>query len=109
MIRARDAATAVRLTDAVPANATLVVGTVQASQGTVVSEDPIEVDLGQIDVGAPATVTFRVLIDVPFPVTSLGVANQATVESSEIHAGDRLKIGIFELLVEDALPSVPSA
>ena len=40
------AATTVRLTDALPANAALVAGTVQASQGTVVSEYPVEVDLG---------------------------------------------------------------
>ncbi|HEX9733904.1 MAG TPA: PKD domain-containing protein, partial [Thermoanaerobaculia bacterium] len=39
-------ATAVRLADSVPANAALVPGTVQTSQGTVASEDPVDVDLG---------------------------------------------------------------
>ena len=77
-------ATAVRLTDTVPANTTLVVGTVRTSQGTVVTEDPVEVDLGQIDAGNAATVTFRVTVDDPFPTEVTEVSNQATVESAEL-------------------------
>ncbi len=77
-------AMAVRLTDTVPANTALVTGTVQTSQGTVVTEDPVDIDLGQVDAGTTATVTFRVTVDDPFPVESTEVANQATVESAEL-------------------------
>ncbi len=73
----------VRLTDTVPANTTLVAGTVQTSQGTVVTEDAVDVDLGQVDAGTTATVTFRATIGEPFPSDVIEVANQATVERAE--------------------------
>jgi uncharacterized repeat protein (TIGR01451 family) len=77
-------ATAVRLADSVPANAALVPGTVQTSQGTVASEDPVDVDLGELAAGATATVTFRVTVDDPFPAEAAEVVNQATVTSAEL-------------------------
>ncbi|MCP4569295.1 MAG: hypothetical protein GY841_17100, partial [FCB group bacterium] len=76
------AAVGVALSDAVPAHSELVAGTVQTSQGTVITSDPVEVALGQVDPGVAATVTFRVRIDQPFPSEVAEVANQATVEAA---------------------------
>ncbi|MCP3903121.1 MAG: DUF11 domain-containing protein, partial [Planctomycetes bacterium] len=78
------AATGVVLSDQVPANTTLEAGTVQTSQGTITSEDPIEIALGQVDAGVTATISFQVRIDDPFPSGALAVSNQAVVSSVEL-------------------------
>ncbi|HEX7184807.1 MAG TPA: Calx-beta domain-containing protein [Thermoanaerobaculia bacterium] len=79
-------ATEVVLTDPIPANASLVAGTVQTSQGTVESEEPVRVALGEVAAGATATVSFQVRVDEAFPHTAVEVANQAMVESGELEA-----------------------
>ena len=78
------AATDVRLTDAIPALTTLVAGTVQTSQGTITSESPIDIALGDIAVGGTATVSFRVRIDSPFPESASTISNQASVSAAEL-------------------------
>jgi uncharacterized repeat protein (TIGR01451 family) len=77
-------ATGVILTDATPLLTTLVAGTVQTSQGTIVSADPVEVDLGEIVPGSPAVVSFRIDIENPFPATHTSVQNQAVAQSAEL-------------------------
>ncbi len=77
-------ATTVVLSDPIPAGSAVEPGSVQTSQGTVLGEDPVAVDLGEIAGGAVATVTFRVVVDDPFPAGSLELANQATVASAEL-------------------------
>ncbi|MCP3980910.1 MAG: DUF11 domain-containing protein, partial [bacterium] len=78
------AATAVVLSDQIPANTVLEAGSVQTSQGTVSSVDPIEIALGQVNVGVTATVSFQVRIDDPFPTDALAVSNQAVASSVEL-------------------------
>jgi uncharacterized repeat protein (TIGR01451 family) len=78
------AATSVVLSDPIPEHTALEAGTVQTSQGTLVAEDPVTVELGQVEAGAEATVTFRVRLEEPFPLELLAVANQAQVESAEL-------------------------
>ncbi len=51
------------LTDPAPANTTIVPGSVITSQGAVVSESPVSVNLGTMAAGQVATVTFDVDID----------------------------------------------
>jgi len=71
----------VRLQDPIPANTSLVAGSVVASQGLVLSEDPMSVNIGSIEPGAWVTVTFRVVIFSALP-TGTSVANTATVTLS---------------------------
>ena len=76
------AATVVSLLDAIPANTSLEAGSVATTQGTVVSEDPIEVDLGQLTTTTAASVSFRVRIDDPVPAGIGEIVNQGTVSSA---------------------------
>jgi len=78
------AATDVVLTDAIPEHTVLEPGTLQASGGTVRSDDPAAIEVGQLDVGEEVVVTFRVRIDDPFPLDVLEVSNQAEVASAEL-------------------------
>ncbi|MCP3937677.1 MAG: DUF11 domain-containing protein, partial [Actinomycetia bacterium] len=78
------AATGVVLSDPIPQHTSLEAGSVQTSQGTISSVDPIEIALGQVTVGVTTTVSFRVQIDDPFPTGALAVSNQATVSSLEL-------------------------
>lgn len=77
-------ATEVRWTDSIPVHTTLVPGTVQVSRGTVLSEDPLEADLGLLAAGASETLSFRVRIDDPFPFEVTEVSNRATATSAEL-------------------------
>ena len=77
-------ATSVSVNDEIPASTELEAGTVQASQGSVVSEDPIQADLGEVAAGESASVTFRVVIATPFPASQSSVSNQASVTSAEL-------------------------
>ncbi len=78
-------ATGVELSDAIPANTAIVEGSVQV-QGTVVSESPVQVEIGEIAAGSSATVSFRVRLDSTVPAGVLAVSNQAAVTSSELPA-----------------------
>ncbi|MCP4654242.1 MAG: DUF11 domain-containing protein, partial [bacterium] len=77
-------ATAVVLDDPAPDHTAIVAGSVTTSHGTVLSESPLEVEIGALAPQETATVTFEVTIAAPFPTDVLEVANQATVASTEL-------------------------
>ena len=77
------AATAVELTDILDPYLTLVDGTVQLSQGTMIISTPLTLDLGTVAPGT-VTVSFRVTIDADFPESLSQVANQASLTSNEL-------------------------
>jgi large repetitive protein len=79
-------ATGVELSDLIPAHTAIEAGSVQTSQGAVVSEDPVEVEVGEIVAGANATVSFRVRIDSTVPAGVLAISNQAAIASTELPA-----------------------
>lgn len=70
----------VRLADTVPADTSIVAGSVSSSSGVVVGEDPIDVNIGAIDPGAVVTVTFRVTVDGGTPDGTI-VSNQAVASA----------------------------
>ncbi len=79
------AATNVRLTDAVPACTgaldpctSYVSGSLAASQGAIVTEQPIDVNLGTLPAGGVATLGFRVVVS-PSTADGTVIANQASV------------------------------
>ena len=79
-------ATEVTLTDLVPEHAVVVPESVETSVGSVASERPVEVSLGELPAGASATVTFRVAVDLPLPAGVDRITNQGTVTSAELPA-----------------------
>src|SRR5262249_47392491 len=79
-------ATAVTLTDPIPASTSLVTGSVQTSQGTVTAEAPVTVAMGDLAAGDTATITLRVKIDATVPAGVRTISNQATGTSAELPA-----------------------
>jgi uncharacterized repeat protein (TIGR01451 family) len=77
-------ATGVVFTDSIPINTAVVPGSVSSSQGTVDSEDPVQVTIGNIAANGSSTISFHVLIDDPLPAGVTTVSNQGTVSSSEL-------------------------
>jgi len=82
-------ATGVTFTDIPDPNTTLVVGSVQTSQGTVTrgnasGDTDVAVDIGTIPAGGSVTVIFRVTIDDPLPAGVTQVANNGLVSSNEL-------------------------
>jgi len=77
-------ATNLQLTDSIPAYTSLVIGSVTTTQGTINTEDPVDVSLGDLDAGNSATVTFVVTIDNPLPAGVNSLANQAWISSTEL-------------------------
>jgi len=82
-------ATGVTFSDTLDPNTTLVVGSVQTSQGTVTSgnaagDTSVAVDIGTIVGGGSVDITFRVLINDPLPPDVTQVANQGLVSSNEL-------------------------
>ncbi len=77
-------ATGVLFLDSVPTHAALVSGSIQPSQGTVVSESPIQVDLGDLPADSGAEITFNVAIDAEFPLSQAAIANQGSLSSREV-------------------------
>ena len=71
-------ATDVRLNDPVPVRTSLVAGSVTTSQGVVVSEIPVAINVGTVSPGQVVTVRFRVRIDPDTPQGTF-VVNTATV------------------------------
>ncbi|MBX3052028.1 MAG: DUF11 domain-containing protein [Caldilineaceae bacterium] len=70
-------------------NTTLVVGSVQSSQGTVINgnnagDTGVRVNIGTIAGGAQVAVTFRVIVKNPLPANVNRVVNQGSVTSSEL-------------------------
>jgi fibro-slime domain-containing protein/uncharacterized repeat protein (TIGR01451 family) len=80
--RGNTAATNVVLADDLPAGLTLVPGTLQTSQGSVTTEEPLRLALGQIAANATATVSFQVSVDAAF--TGTEVTSQATLNADGI-------------------------
>jgi uncharacterized repeat protein (TIGR01451 family) len=77
-------ATGVALADPVPAFTALVPGSVTTSAGTVIGEDPVAVDFGEVAATATLEVRFRVVIDAALPAGVEEVVNQGTVASAEL-------------------------
>jgi len=65
------------LDDSIPAGTSLVPGSVATSQGIVISEDPVSVNISDIDPGDLVTVVFRVTVDLATPAGTI-IPNQAT-------------------------------
>jgi uncharacterized repeat protein (TIGR01451 family) len=85
--RGNTAATGVAFADTPDVITTLVVGSVQASQGSVTKgnsagDTSVGVDLGTIPAGASVTISFQVTINSPF--TRSVILNQGTVTSNEL-------------------------
>lgn len=70
-----------RLGDTIPANTQIVPGSVSTSRGSVVSEDPVDINIGNLDSGQLAVISFLVVIDNGTPNGSV-IANQATVTAN---------------------------
>src|SRR6185436_6544608 len=77
-------AAGVLLDDPIPAHSTVLLDSIQASQGTVLNENPVVVDLGDLPAGATANVSFRVRIDLEIPSDVVAVSNQASVTNVEL-------------------------
>lgn len=75
-------ATGAVLRDLLPVEVAVVAGTAQTSQGTVSSESPLVVALGNLAAAATATVSVEVTIDPALPVTVTEITNQATAEAA---------------------------
>jgi uncharacterized repeat protein (TIGR01451 family) len=75
------AALNVLLTDAVPANTTLLTAT--TTVGTVVGVAPVTVDIGALAVGATATVTITVQVNAGTPPGTV-ITNQGTVNATGV-------------------------
>ncbi len=80
------AATGVVFNDIPDTNTTLVIGSVQTTQGTITSGNagtpPVTVNIGTIPAGGSVTISFRVKINNPLPAGVTQVANQGVVSSN---------------------------
>lgn len=79
------AATNVMLGDIIPLNTSIVVGSVTTSQGFVVTEDPVDVNIGTLVPASTVVVSFRVTVDPGTPDGTI-LANQADVTGDNIPA-----------------------
>ncbi|MCP3978338.1 MAG: DUF11 domain-containing protein, partial [bacterium] len=78
-------ATGVALDDATPEHTSVVPGSATTDRGTVDSEDPLTVTVGEIAGGMDVvTVTFQVAVDSPIAAGVMAVVNQALVHSAEL-------------------------
>jgi uncharacterized repeat protein (TIGR01451 family) len=85
--RGGQVATGIELTDRVDANTSLVVGSVQASQGEVLEgnmpgDTGVRIVVGNLERDATATFSFQVVIADPLPAGIVTVSNQARVTGS---------------------------
>ncbi|MBJ7471704.1 MAG: DUF11 domain-containing protein, partial [Solirubrobacteraceae bacterium] len=82
-------ATGVKASDTVDANATLLVGSVQAAtsatvlQGNAAGDDAVRVDLGSIAAGASASFSYQVTINV-MPAGATAIVSSGSVASNEV-------------------------
>ncbi|MCK5923959.1 MAG: DUF11 domain-containing protein, partial [Methylococcales bacterium] len=74
-------ATDVRLNDSIPVDTTLVIGSVFTSIGSVVTEDPVAVNIGILDPGQLVSVSFMVTVDAGTADGTI-IPNQATVTAT---------------------------
>ncbi|MTW23160.1 isopeptide-forming domain-containing fimbrial protein, partial [Allochromatium palmeri] len=75
----------VRLTDTIPANTSVVAGSVTTSQGAVTGSSPVAVNLGNLAAGQTATVSFQVVINSDV-ATGTVIQNQADVSATGLTA-----------------------
>ena len=75
------AATGVHLTDPVPAHVSVVNGSIHTSQGAVISQSPVEINIGTVPAGSSVTASFDVTVD-PDATAGLVISNQATATDS---------------------------
>ncbi|MCP4667292.1 MAG: DUF11 domain-containing protein, partial [Deltaproteobacteria bacterium] len=73
------AAVGVGFLDEAPQHTVLEAGSVTTTAGTVDTEDPVAVTVGELAVGAEVTITFRVAVVNPLPVDVTEVVNQGAV------------------------------
>lgn len=83
-----EAATNVTFTDTPDANTTLVVGSVQTSQGRVTTgnapgDTTIGVDIGTIDVGASVTITYQATVGA-LPASQVTIENQGLARGNNV-------------------------
>ncbi len=71
----------VRLTDPIPANTTLIAGSVVTSKGAIITENPVDINIGVINPGEIVTVQFRVILAQVLP-TGTEIHNIVTVTAS---------------------------
>ncbi len=71
-------ATNVRVTDNIPQYTSLVSGTVTTSKGAVLSENPVDVNVGDLNPGEIVTIQFRVILDSDIP-PGVDIQNTANV------------------------------
>ncbi|MCP4661168.1 MAG: DUF11 domain-containing protein [bacterium] len=86
-------ATAVVLDDSVPDHTAIVAGSVTTSHGTILSESPLEVEIGALAPEETATVTFEVTIAAPFPTDVLEVANTIKDDLDDYHDNECARRG----------------
>jgi uncharacterized repeat protein (TIGR01451 family) len=84
-----EAVTGVAFNDSPDPNTTLVVGSVQTSQGIVTSGNRpgdviVAVQIGTIPAGGSVTISFQVMINDPLPYSVTHVANQGIISSNEL-------------------------
>ncbi|WP_231373908.1 isopeptide-forming domain-containing fimbrial protein [Thioalkalivibrio sp. ALE11] len=76
-------ASGVVFTDPLPANTEYVHGSLTTTQGTPDdSNDPLVVDVGDLDGGGSVTITFQVVVDAPLP-SGVIISNQGSVDSDQ--------------------------
>lgn len=80
-------ATALQFNDPLDANATLVIGSVTSTQGTVVQgnnpgDTAPQVDIGALPVGQSVTILFHVIINNPLPTNVTQISNQGFIDGS---------------------------
>ncbi|WP_153306071.1 isopeptide-forming domain-containing fimbrial protein [Desulfatiglans anilini] len=76
-------ATDVRFRDPIPTHTTIVPGSVVASQGVVVSQAPVEVNVGDVYPGDVVLISFRVTVDLGTADGTI-LLNQGSVASNEL-------------------------
>ncbi len=75
------AAEGVVLSDPVPAHVSLVSGSIHTSQGAMVSESPVEINIGTVPAGDSVTASFDVIVD-QNAGAGLVISNQAVLTDS---------------------------
>ncbi|MCP3935381.1 MAG: DUF11 domain-containing protein, partial [Actinomycetia bacterium] len=76
-------ATEVVFEDLIPADTVLLEGSVTATAGTITSEDPLQVAIGELAIGELAAIAFDVAIVNPLPGSN-EISNQGIVTSVEL-------------------------
>jgi len=75
-------ATDLRLTDTISANTTVLAGTVTTDRGIVVTEDPVNINIGMLEPGGLVQVHFQVSVDGGTPDGTI-IPNQAMVSGDD--------------------------